>query len=406
MTLEFEKLTHDLDRMAQIAAQRHEQRRSRSSSALEAIHNLRDRWDVVDAALALAEERADEKVYRSARPYDHIQPLDAQTPAPAPPAAATLIATDGSQILPDRHAAYLYYLVNVGGIVYHHGRSTPPEVFSEPRIEYPQDDTAVDSFEYAGGQVSTERDKAEIEMLAHQAWEQRRAVQPLLAVLDQRLLYWPTTGGTSMVDYDSVKAWGQAMTKIRDAGALLAGYIDRPGTAAVMTLLTAMTAVNDPDSIDWKTLGRRVATQGLTDADLFSQILEPGERSKVFCNVSQISDQFAEPDPLNRVCFFFVNPGQTRGQVARVDIPEWVAADATAVDSVHALLIDQCRILGSYPYVLARADEMAVVGRQDVGELNFMIDINMQRYGVSQDVTAKLDSKAVLRGSRTRHSGV
>ncbi len=407
MTLEFEKLTQELDKMAQIAAQRYEQRATRSQDALADIRTYRDRWDLIEQAVHMAREEGDEHA-RLARPFDRHLPLDVNVPTPPSPPEATLVATDGSQIMPDRHAAHLYYLVNIGGIVYHHGRDHSPFIFSEPTITYPEDDAQVEAFEYSSGRVSIERDKAEIGRLSRQIWHASRqpdTPQPLVAMLDQRLLYWPTTGSSSMVDYEAVKAWSQSMTEIRECGGLLAGYIDRPGTSAVMTLLSAISAVAGERSLDWKTLGKSSANQGLTDADLFSHLLGPGERSKLFCNVSQISDQFAEDDPLNRVCFFYINPGLTPGYVARVDVPQWVAEDDSAVDAIHALIIDQCRILGSYPYVLARADEMAVVGHQDVAELNFMIDVNMQRYGVSSAITAKLDSKAVLRGSRTRHSG-
>ena len=58
--------------------------------------------------------------------------------------------------------------------------------------------------------------------------------------------------------------------------------------------------------------------------------------------------------------------------------------------------------MGDYPYVIARADEMAVVGRQDASELNFMIDVIMERHGISEGVTSKQGSKDLARGGRTR----
>ncbi|MCP4416556.1 MAG: hypothetical protein GY805_08035, partial [Chloroflexi bacterium] len=81
------------------------------------------------------------------------------------------------------------------------------------------------------------------------------------------------------------------------------------------------------------------------------------------------------------------------------------AEDDVAVTAVHSLIIDQCRIMGDYPYAIARADEMAVVGRQDAGELNFMIDVIMERHGISEGITAKQGSKDLARSGRTRHEG-
>jgi hypothetical protein len=100
-----------------------------------------------------------------------------------------------------------------------------------------------------------------------------------------------------------------------------------------------------------------------------------------------------------------LNAGRHGRQIARVDIPMWVAADNTAVTAVHAMVYDQCQIMGDYPYVLARADETAVVSHRDQEQLNFMIDVFMERYGISRVITAKQSSKNLARGSKTRHRG-
>ncbi|MCA9952601.1 MAG: DNA double-strand break repair nuclease NurA [Anaerolineales bacterium] len=404
MTLEFEKLTPDLENMALATAQRSKLREARIEESLQTIKQYAHDWDAIENALTAAAKRSDEKFYRSARPYDHDETLNTAVSPPFPPTAATIIATDGSQIMPDRHAAHLYYLINVGGIIYPHGSPTAPTVFSEPQIFYPQEDPGDDDFISDSGKVSVERDKEEIATLARKTWENRHGALPILSIVDQRLLYWPI-GGSDFVDNAAVRAWCRSMTKIREADALLAGYIDRPGTRGVMTLLRSLTAVSEPN-FNWKELGKSIATQGLADRDLFRILLEPGQRSKLFIYESQPNKFFAEIDPMNEVCFFYLNPGLAGDDIVRVDIPRWVAAVPETVTAVHALIIDQCRILGNYPYVLARADEMAVVGRQDASELNFMIDIVMQRHGISTTVTGKQDSKGLARGAKSRHEGV
>ncbi len=403
MTLEFEKLTADLEKMAQTTARRLMQRRERVAEALNTLQTYRTNWTAVASALKTAKELSDPKFYRSARPFSENEPLDSRIPAPPPPPQATLIAADGSQIMPDRHAAHLYYLINVGGIIYHHGSSQTPETFSQPDIVYPESDETLDNFNDTPGAVSIERDLKEIETLARQTSANRHNAAPLLAILDQRLLYWPI-GSAGVAENFAVTTWGGHMTGIHDAGALLCGYIDRPGTSAVTTLLRSLVGLTDA-TFNWRELGHRKATQGLTDADLFGHILAPGERSAVFANISDPNDVFMTRDPANEVCFFYLNPGLSGQSIARVDIPRWVAEDAGAVTAVHSLLIDQCRILGNYPYVIARADEMAVVGRQDASELNFMIDVIMERHGISNDITSKQGSKELARGGRTRHEG-
>ncbi len=400
MTLELAKLTDQLAQMAQTTARAHVLRRARLDEALATLRAHRTAWTAVAQALALAEEKADRKVYRSARPFDAQEPLDAAISPAVPPSRATLIATDGSQIMPDRHAAYLYYLINIGGIVYHHGSSQAPHTFSFPRLVYPQDEAALDAFNSRSGAVSIERDMGEIAELARQAQQHRQEGAPLLAVLDQRLLYWPI-GSTGVADNAAVTEWGGYMTAIRQAGALLCGYIDRPGANAVLTLLKSLTAVADPTFV-WHTLGSHAATRGLTDRDLFAEFLQPGQRSKLFVNISPPNETFARQDAANEVCFFYLHAGQG---IARVDIPRWVAEDEKTVTAVHALLVDQCRILGDYPYILARADEIAVVGHRDHEELEFAIELQMQKQGVRSAPTAKQGGKNLARGGKQRFTG-
>jgi hypothetical protein len=221
-----------------------------------------------------------------------------------------------------------------------------------------------------------------------------------LAILDQRLLYWPI-GGAGIADNAAVTEWGNHMTDIHRTGALLCGYIDRPGTSAVVTLLKSITAVSDP-TFNWRTLGTQKASQGLTDRDIFGELLAPGQRSKVFVNISPPND-LRRPGPRQRSLLLLRESGQQTGS----RLPAWTFRAGwrkipAGVSAVHALLIDQCRLLGDYPYVLARADETAVVGRQDATELNFMIDVIMERHGIRAGLTAKQGSKDIARGGRTR----
>lgn len=396
MTLEFEKLTGDVRKMADSTQQRWMKRLKLEEQALEKLHRHATDWDRIEVALEQARSRVDVKRLRAARPLNRTEAMDVAIDPPPLPEQATLIAVDGSQILPDRHAAYLYSLINIGGIVYFHGRGRPPHQFTEPVLDYPGRDRQ--PFEESSAIVNLKRDRAEIESLARAAWDNRHEIKPLVVVLDQRLLYWPVTDAG---DSGVVEAWQSAMTAIREAGALLAGFIDRPGKQAVITTLDALDI--DEPGFDLSRLTGRDKALGLTDAHLFGTILGPGQRSKVFIDVSHHNDNFREGDPGNQVCFFYLNPGRNGNQVARVDIPVSVATDDQAVETIHALLMDQCRILGDYPYILTRADEIAVVGRRDQENLNIMIERAMEGYGLSRTVTSKQSTKDVARSGKTRH---
>ena len=428
MTLEYERLGPELQQMAIAAARLRAAQAERASQLREVLARRASDWEAIEAGLARAQAAhgADPKYFRAARPLGRDEPLDRPIPAPSPPPRATLIATDGSQILPDRHASFLYYLINIGAIIYYHGEPTTPNVVSLPSIFYPtiEDDLTDDAPGFDKSEVTIARDRREIETLAALALSEQGSASRTLAILDQRLLYWPFVGEREKTE-DAVFAWTAAMTQIYETGALLAGYIDRPGKASVVTLL--QTLLDDP-TVNLRELGRRPGPGELTDADLYATLLGPGQRSPVFVDVSRANDRFAEEHPLIEVCFFYLNPGaRSQGPgpseepsslapgsyplapnlaraIARVDIPRWVAEDPAAVAFVHGLIYDQCKLMGDYPYVLARADELAVVGRHDEMNLNMMIDGLMQRLGVPDSLSAaKAGSKDIARAGRTRH---
>lgn len=413
MTLEIEKLRGELERMAVSAAGMRAAQRLRTDQLREVLDRHAADWATISAGLARAAARADKKYFRAARPLNESEPLNQPIKPPPPPSRAIIIATDGSQIMPDRHAAFLYYLVNVGAIVYFHGESRAPDTHSEPRMRYPQlqDDVTDDEPGFDKSQVTIERDLLEIGTLSNLAWQYTDAAHPRLALLDQRLLYYPF-GGSDQAAREAVDNWAKAISDMRDSGALVAGYIDRPGKRSVITLLESI--IEDRDD-DWETLGKRRAGDDLNDTTLYATLLGPGERSPVFMDVSPANDRFAADDPLIAACFFYFNPGSSQisgdGEraesrtIARVDIPLWVAQEPESVALVHGLLYDQCRLTGYYPYILTRAHELAVVGKQDAENLSNMIDLYMQEAGVMGSMTAKQADKELVGGSRTRYAG-
>lgn len=374
----------------------------------EKLRNNAQAWERIDAALEMALDpdnpQVDRKYYRSARPLDDEEPLNAAIRAPAAPEAATVVASDGSQILPDRHAPYLYSLVNVGVIAYFHGRGRPPRQATHPALDYPGGDEAdEETFVDSGAIVNLRRDLAEIERLVETAGQYGEEAHSVLALLDQRLLYWPVGSAGDEEGQRVLFGWQKAMSQAAEDGSLLAGYIDRPGKRSVITLLYTLDLLDG--AIDAETLMERSRQPGLTDVHLFQQILrEPGERSKVFVDVSQHNGDFHARDERNEVCFFYFNSG--RRHIARVDVPIWVAEDREKLNAVHGLIYSQCQIMGDYPYVLARADELAVVGYSDRESLDVMIANAMSRQGLAGRATAKQSGKDVARAGRTRHEGL
>jgi hypothetical protein len=124
----------------------------------------------------------------------------------------------------------------------------------------------------------------------------------------------------------------------------------------------------------------------LRDVNLFARILQPGERSAVFALRSRPTDKYPEQVSLH---FFFLNVGrEDKPSLARVEIPRWVAEDETMLDHLHALLIHECTKLGgrSFPYILHRSHEVAVVKFEEKKQLEQML---AQTLGVFDGGTSK-----------------
>jgi NurA-like 5'-3' nuclease len=98
---------------------------------------------------------------------------------------------------------------------------------------------------------------------------------------------------------------------------------------------------------------------GVQDRELFSSILGQGERSALFISQSSIVQKHYG---FHQVYFFYL---RVDDEIARVEIPQWVAADETLLNLVHSLVLDQCRCGQGYPVALSEAHEQAVVTGAD-----------------------------------------
>ncbi len=196
------------------------------------------------------------------------------------------------------------------------------------------------------------RDRLEIKALADLLAQNKTLTSPRLAILDQRLLYWPASGLPERESDHALMGWQESMIAIWQTGAWLAGFIDRPAKQSVLTMLHTLD-IKQP-GFDVSELYHSTLFNRLTDIDLFARLLKTGERSPVFREISLLNTRFRAREKAIEVCFFYLRTGDGEGQLARIDIPLWVAENEESVTAVHALIFDQCQILGSYPYVITR----------------------------------------------------
>ncbi len=369
MTLNFQQVYEKIRAIGQEAAARRETLERQRQRAWD----LFQAWKEKAALLAEKVERARgyDPTLRCAIPLG--APLDsAFDPAPAsvPP---ILLAADGSQIAPDRHAAVLYSLVNVGAIVLRPGSGAAPEVFTESSLLF-DDEMYTESGALTEEALALRRDLAERRVLLELA---RQAEGPRLALTDGPVELWGAKNADEQEYRRHLEMHKSILSQMQEQGVVPAGYVDKPAADLVIRLLEIAALPED----EMKDLRQRHPLRGATDLWLFSRLLRGGQRSAVFGLQSSSRAHYTGDLALH---FFYLNAGDEKHPaLARVEFPRWVAEDEAALNALHAALLEQCRLMGArpYPYLLHRAHEIAVVRFEEKQQVEAMLELELRRAG-------------------------
>ena len=398
MTLELNQVAQQVKAMGRSLAEQ----RPQLDENLQQAQTLLRQYSTRQSELHDRIQRA-EKVQQSQR-FDWVGAAPTQEalaeayPLPSCPEQLTVIASDGSQIHPDPHAITLYYLINTGCIVYRHGSNKKPETYNpKPQLFFEPEDL----FDEQGrlistGEVNVKRDLAELEALTNlgPAYAQTLS-EPILALMDGqltlRVIDLPFDQQQERQDEYIAK-----LDLLREADVLLAGYIDRPRSTFALALIHL--ASLELEQISEEML-RRNNFRPLTDLDLFD-FLGPGERSAIFSVRAKGLDRYTFTG--HAIHFFYLNVSRNPASphLARIEIPAWIVANPTALDTLHAGIVRQARITGGYPYVLARADELAVISNEEREAVDMMLAVAMRRQGLSPEISLKQRNKNAYRFGR------
>jgi hypothetical protein len=126
---------------------------------------------------------------------------------------------------------------------------------------------------------------------------------------------------------------------------------------------------------------------GVMDRDIFDSLLDTEERSDGFVSTSSIVERYYGE---HQVHFYYLNVGS---EMARVEVPEWVAKDPGLLDMTHAMLVDQCRKGHGYPVAISEAHEQAVVTMGDREEFRLLVEYALHRHGLLTYTSQKNQSK-------------
>jgi hypothetical protein len=386
MALNFQQVFEKIREIGLGASARRENLERLRKQAAGLLEAWADKADELNDKLERA--RQSDPSLRSAIPL--VEPLDAaRDPVPAPD-QMTLIAADGSQIAPDRHASVLFSLVNVGAIVMRTGSGDAPEIFTDSHLLY-DDEIFTETGMLTAEAIDLQRDIAERKKLLELA---RQVENPVVALTDGPVELW----GAKNIGEDeyrkNLELHKSILSQLESHGVTVAGYVDKPGADLVVRLLEIARLSSDEQ---FKNIRKQHSLRGVTDRWLYGRILKGGQRSAVFGMQSGSRAHYTGNLALH---FFYLNVGDEKHpSLVRVEIPKWVADDDEKLNLLHAALLDQCRMMGAkpYPYILHRAHEIAVVKFEEKRQVEQMLELELRKSGGEVDVESNKQSAKNLK---------
>ena len=277
------------------------------------------------------------------------------------PPEVTVVATDGSQIYPDRHREPLWYLINISKIVFHYGTMDSPLLATEPTLFFrgqALDGLDEERIEITGRDViSAVRDELELAALAKASCLARHADRPLVALADGTLIRWMLSRiKDDALEKKLLKRYVDVLLTFRNERIPICSYISMPGNKEFVRLLMHQVYPEHEQ--------REKQIKEINDRLFFEQVLPPGSRSAIFKAQSKILNAYA-PDV--KVCFFYIHirSEASSNEIARVEIPTWMTRDNAWIDLIHATVVSEAQKGRGYPMILSEAHEHAVIRGQE-----------------------------------------
>ena len=325
----------------------------------------------------------------------------------AEPEQYALVATDGSQIMADRHKAVLYAAIQIAGICIVYGAASSSVAVQKAVKETEQkplrilgEDELYD--EITGelippGDISNERDLLEIELLATLCERFRAADLQPIAVADGSLVpfsllnepFVRNNPGRAAAQLERVS---RALDRMRRSEAIVAGYIDRPNsnTIARACALADLTAdvLGDEARLTsaLSKLGQNM--RGITDRALLEDLLPYDYRTALFKPAWLINSPayLGQAGHTMYGCYLVVGPREKT--IIRLEVPVWCASP-DRVEVIASAMLRHTHMGGGYPLCLKAAHEEAVLTHAD----EQAIDRAMQRSLVEQGIVTRPSSK-------------
>lgn len=318
--------------------------------------------------------------------------LDIRISLPDRPVNYTAISSDGSQIFPDRHEVLPCYLINISSVVLNYGENGSANLSSDPVLFFKDKDRFAiwegKKIPANSNIISHKRTLMEFERLLHLVSENSDR-ENIISISDGTLILWSLEGSPADFKKVILEPFLNIMDEFKNRRVPIVGYVSHPGSTDVINALRlglCPEEVSYCNQCPYTELPELPCSpiEGLTDRNLFSSLLKEGEMSSVFRSSSKILESYGD----HHIHFFYLNIGQ---EIARVEIPKWVADDLDILKLVHTLVYDQAKKGKGYPVAISESHEQAVVRGKD---RNFFFDL-VKESMVKADFNVSISRKGI-----------
>ncbi|MBW4673898.1 MAG: DNA double-strand break repair nuclease NurA [Desmonostoc geniculatum HA4340-LM1] len=354
-----------------------------------AQQHLKNAYESQQDLIDRQEKWRDRILFANATP---VEPLETCIDIPVPPKIHTVIATDGSQIAPNHHEIAYCYLLNIGRVVLHYGQNrhplldSLPEVFYRPEDLYMSRQWGIRTEEW----MSFRRTASETTVLAELACA-AKAEAPALAMVDGSLIYWfleqlPMDARDRILP-PILEAWQQ----MRDAQIPLMGYLSASRNIESTNFLRLLACPHPapdckshcPNQLE--KVPCKIFEQ-LRDTTLWATRLQPGQRSALWRSNNHILELYGD----QIIYFCYVHVGT---EIARIEIPAWVAQDTTMLNQALGLMLAQVQKGYGYPVAIAEAHNQAVVKGGDKARFFALLEQQMIKAGLKNVGTSYKEAR-------------
>ena len=276
------------------------------------------------------------------------------------PDAYTVLAVDGSQIYPDRHiTAAPFFLINAGGCLLTYGKAGKAQLFNQPELFLTEEFLPEElQLPFTPDLVDAKREEIELAVAHSYATKNRDTI----VLFDGSLIFWHLESKPEVMRDLFLGKYLSYLLAFMNDNILMAGYISMPKSKELVNLVkTKVCLGNGQQKPCFGAIDACPCTSSdlLVDATLLDGLLKPFQRTAIFIHRSKISEYYP---PKLRPCFFYLHTGK---EIARVEIPRWVANNEALVTKVAQICVNQALKGDGYPVVLAEAHEQAVIKGND-----------------------------------------